>query len=66
MHWVCQGIQFGIAIWLLWAVTTFLIDFAGNPIPGKVTAKLIIFEFFDMVALGVITAALFRQSSSRD
>ena len=37
MHWVWAGLQFGVAIWLLWALSTFLIDYAGKPIPEKFT-----------------------------
>ena len=59
--WLGQGLRFGLAIWLLWAVAIFLIQYAGQPLPGSLIGKQIGLEFFDMLALGALTAALYRQ-----
>ncbi len=59
--WVGQGVRFGLAVWLLWAVPIFLIQYAGQPFPGSMIGKEIGLELLDMLILGLITAALYRK-----
>jgi len=59
--WVGQGLRFGVAVWLLWAVPTFLIQYAGQPFPASMIAKEIGLELLDMLILGLLTAALYRK-----
>ena len=59
--WAGQGLRFGIAVWLLWAVPIFLIQYAGQPFPGSMIGKEIGLELLDMLILGLLTAALYRK-----
>ena|SRR5260221_10496553 len=56
-----QGLRFGLAIWLLWAVPVFLIQYAGQPFPGSMIGKEIGLELVDMLILGVLAAVLYRK-----
>ena len=60
--WVGQGVRFGLALWLLWPVPNFLIDYAGQPLPGKLVAGQILLEFVDMIILGLAVAFLCQKS----
>ncbi|HEY0431395.1 MAG TPA: hypothetical protein VGC61_06240 [Pyrinomonadaceae bacterium] len=60
-NWIGQGIRFGIAIWLVLAVPSFLIAYAVQPVPGMLAAKQVLFEGVDKVVLGILTAALYRR-----
>ncbi len=59
--WVGQGVRFGLAVWLLWAVPIFLIQYAGQPFPGSMIGKEIGLELLDMLILGLLTATLYRK-----
>jgi len=59
--WVGQGVRFGLAVWLLWAVPIFLIQYAGQPFPASMIAKEIVLELIDMLILGLLTASLYRK-----
>jgi hypothetical protein len=59
--WLGQGLRFGFAVWLLWAVPFFLIQYSGQPLPGSLVLKQIGIEFFDMLILGLIAAAVYRR-----
>ena len=59
-NWLGQGIRFGIAMWLILAVPSFLIAYAVQPVPGMLVVKQILFEGADKVLLGILTAALYR------
>jgi hypothetical protein len=59
--WAGQGLRFGLAVWLLWAVPIFLIQYAGQPFPGSMIAKIIGLELVDMLVLGLLTAGLYRK-----
>ncbi len=59
--WAGQGLRFGLAVWLLWAVPIFLIQYAGQPFPGSMIGKEIGLELLDMLILGLLTAALYRK-----
>ena len=59
-NWLGQGIRFGIAMWLVLAIPSFLIAYAVQPVPGILAAKQILFEGLDKIVLGILTAALYR------
>ena len=59
--WIPQGVRFGIAVWLVLAVPSFVIAYAVQPIPGMLALKQLFWEFLNKILLGVITAALYRQ-----
>lgn len=58
--WLGQGIRFGVAMWLILAVPSFLIAYAVQPVPGMLVAKQVLFEGVDKILLGILTAALYR------
>jgi len=58
--WLGQGIRFGIAMWLILAVPSFLIAYGVQPVPGMLVVKQVLFEGVDKVLLGILTAALYR------
>ncbi|HKR61606.1 MAG TPA: DUF1761 family protein, partial [Pyrinomonadaceae bacterium] len=58
--WLGQGVRFGILVWLILTVPSFLIAYAVQPVPTILMVKQILFEGIDKIVLGVITAALYR------
>jgi len=58
--WLGQGIRFGIAMWLILAVPSFLIAYGVQPVPGMLVVKQVLYEGVDKILLGIITAALYR------
>ena len=58
--WLGQGIRFGIAMWLVLAVPSFVIAYAVQPVPGLLVVKQVLFEGVDKILLGILTAALYR------
>ena len=58
--WWEQGIRFGIAMWLVLAVPSFVIAYAVQPVPGILVVKQVLFEGLDKILLGLLTAALYR------
>ena len=58
--WLGQGVRFGIALWLVLVIPTFFIDYAVQPIPLLLMAKLVLYEGISKVLLGILTAALYR------
>jgi len=59
--WLGQGIRFGLAVWLITSVSTFLTFYAVQPWSGTVVAKQIGFELVERLLLGVAVAALYRR-----
>lgn len=60
--WLGQGLRFGLAIWLIGAVSVFLTYYAVQPLPGSLVVKQIGFELVDFLLLGIVVAALYRKS----
>ncbi len=58
--WLGQGLRFGILMWLVLAVPSFLIAYAVQPVPTMLMVKQVLFEGVDKLLLGAITAALYR------
>lgn len=59
--WLGQGLRFGIAIWLVLAVPSFLIAYSVQPMPMSLTLKQVGYEFVDKLLIGVVIAALYRK-----
>jgi hypothetical protein len=59
--WLGQGIRFGLAVWLLTAVPTYLVYYAVQPWPEAVIYKSIGFDLVRVTLLGVIAAAIYRK-----
>lgn len=60
--WFGQGVRFGIAIWLVLSVPSFLIEYATQPVPETLVWKQLAFEFINKIVLGVVTAAIVRKT----
>jgi len=60
--WLGQGVRFGVAVWLVLAVPSFLIAYATQPLPESLLWKQLGFEFINKIILGVVTAALIRKA----
>ena len=56
--WLGQGIRFGIAIWAVARVPLYLTDYTIEPWPGIFVVKILIWELFQAMILGVLMAAL--------
>jgi hypothetical protein len=59
--WLGQGVRFGIAMWLVLAVPSFLIAYAIQPMPLILTVKQLMSEAVNKIVLGLITALLYRR-----
>jgi hypothetical protein len=59
--WLGQGIRFGIAVWLLTAVPTYLIYYAVQPWPAVVICKSIAMDLVRVTLIGVVAAAIYRK-----
>lgn len=59
--WLGQGLRFGIAIWLVLAIPSFLIAYAVQPMPMSLTMKQVGFELIDKLLIGAVIAALYRK-----
>lgn len=60
--WLGQGVRYGIAIALLTVVPTYLIYLAVQPMPVAVVVKQIVGDGVVLIALGVVTAFLYRNA----
>lgn len=63
--WLPQGVRFGLAVWLLYPVTSFLIQFTVQRIPKTVMLKQVGLELIDKVLLGCLTAFLVSKAASK-
>ena len=59
--WLGQGLRFGVAVWLLTSVSTYLTYYAVQPWSGSVVLKQIAFELPMILLLGITAAALYRK-----
>ena len=54
-----QGVRFGIAMWLVLTVPSFLIAYGSQPLPFLLTAKQVLSELVGKIFLGVVTALVY-------
>ena len=59
--WLGQGVRFGLAVWLLTAVPTYLTYYAVQPWPPEVIVKSIGFDLVRLLVIGVVAAAVYRK-----
>ncbi len=64
--WLGQGLRFGVAVWMVLDVPSFLIAHAVQPIPYTLTARQLGYELIDKLLLGALTAALYRSAGAKD
>jgi hypothetical protein len=60
--WLGQGVRFGVAVWLVLAVPSFLIAYATQPLPESLLWKQLAFEFVNKIVLGIVTAGIIRKT----
>ena len=60
--WLGQGVRFGLAVAVLAPIPTYLIYYAVQPMPSDVVAKQIVLDSIAMVILGIVAAAVNRDS----
>jgi hypothetical protein len=58
--WVKQGMVFGLAIWAVADVPLYLTNYTIEPWPGIFVAKLLVWQLFAVMALGIFVATLAR------
>ena len=61
---LAQGVRYGVAIALLGVVSTYLIYYAVQPMPGAMVAKQIVFDGTLVVVLGIIVAWFYRDTAA--
>lgn len=59
--WAGQGARFGIAIWLVLSVPSFLIAYAVQPIPESLVWKQLGYALVNKIVLGIVTAGIVRR-----
>lgn len=62
--WLGQGFRFGIAVWVLAVVPLYLTNYVIEPWPGAFVAKILAWEFFATIALGILVAALSKNDAT--
>ena len=58
--WPGQGLRFGLALFVLVTLPTYLIYFAVQPMPSDVVAKQIVLDGIGIVLLAIVAAAINR------
>jgi len=56
-----QGLRFGLAMWLILTLPSFLIAYATQPIPQTLLVKQVGYELVNRLILGVVTAAILQK-----
>jgi hypothetical protein len=64
IHWLAQGIRFGIAVALLFTVPIYLIYYSVQPMPGILVAKQIVLEYVVTILMGVVVAFVSKPAAS--
>lgn len=59
--WLGQGVRFGLAVWVITSLSTYLTYYAVQPWSGGIVAKQISFELVRGLLLGLVAAALYRK-----
>jgi ACR3 family arsenite efflux pump ArsB len=60
-----QGLRFGLAMWLLYPATIYLILYTVQQIPAELLAKQLGVELVDKLILGMLIAFLVERTSAR-
>ena len=58
---LAQGVRFGIALWLVLTIPSFVIAYAVQPVPAILMVKQVMSEGVAKIVLGVIIAILYRR-----
>ncbi len=63
--WLGQGLRFGVAVAFLGNITTYMIFYVVQPMPGSMVIKQIVFDSLLTVLLGVLVAFVYRRKHSQ-
>ena len=58
---LAQGVRFGIALWLVLTIPSFVIAYAVQPVPAILMVKQVLSEGVAKIVLGIIIAILYRR-----
>ncbi len=58
--WLGQGLRFGLSIAFLTAIPMYMIYYVVQPMPEMLVVKQMMFESILLLALGVVTAFMYR------
>lgn len=62
--WLGQGLRFGLALWLILTLPSFLIEYATQPVPETLVFKQIAFELVNKLVIGAVIAAMVRSPAA--
>lgn len=62
--WLGQGIRFGVAVWVLAVVPLYVTNYVIEPWPGSFVAKILAWEFFAAIVLGIVVAVLAKNDAT--
>jgi hypothetical protein len=60
--WLGQGLRFGLALWLVLAIPSFVMAYAVQPIPSSLMLKQVGYELVGKLLIGLVVAAIYRKS----
>ncbi|MDX6614224.1 MAG: hypothetical protein QOD75_3410 [Blastocatellia bacterium] len=60
--WMGQGLRFGLALWLVLAVPSFVMAYAVQPMPSSLMLKQVGYELVGKLLIGLVIAALYREA----
>ena len=63
--WLPQGLRFGAAVALLGVISTYMIYFVVQPMPGVLVVKQIVFDGVLLLILGAVVAYLYRGQAGK-
>ncbi|MDP9160210.1 MAG: hypothetical protein M3O09_08265 [Acidobacteriota bacterium] len=63
--WVGQGLRYGVAVWLIAAVSRYFIYYAIQPWAMRVVLLQIGYEFVMLILLGLTVAGIYRGGGER-
>jgi hypothetical protein len=62
--WLGQGVRFGVAVWALASVPTYLINYSVAPWPGGIIARQIGWDLVASLVVGIVIAALSKKDAA--
>jgi hypothetical protein len=60
--WMGQGLRFGLALWLVLAIPSFVMAYAVQPVPSSLMLKQVGYELVGKLLIGLVIAALYRKA----
>jgi hypothetical protein len=64
--WLEQGVRYGVAVWMISSIPTYLTYYTVQPWPENLVMKQIGFDLVSVVLLGVVAAAIYRKDAATE